>query len=139
PQLLPDYEILKVLGRGGMGVVYEARQASLDRSVAIKVIQTIPSAEKEQFHSTGRLNAAQKLKREQFLSEAVVTGDLDHPNIVPIYDVARTHEGNLFYSMKRVEGTPWNEAIRERSLDENLDILMKVADAVAFAHSRGVV
>lgn len=139
PQLLPDYEILKVLGRGGMGVVYEARQASLDRSVAIKVIQTIPSAEKEQFHSTGRLNAAQKLKREQFLSEAVVTGDLDHPNIVPIYDVARTHEGNLFYSMKRVEGTPWNEAIQSRSLDENLDILMKVADAVAFAHSRGVV
>lgn len=139
PQLLPDYEILKVLGRGGMGVVYEARQASLDRSVAIKVIQTIPSEEKSQFQSTGRLNAAQMLKREQFLSEAVVTGDLDHPNIVPIYDVARTHEGNLFYSMKRVEGTPWNEVIQDKSVEDNLEILMKVADAVAFAHSRGVV
>jgi len=139
PQLLPDYEILRVLGRGGMGVVYEARQASLDRNVAIKVIQTIPAAEKQQFHSTGRMNAAQKLKREQFLSEAVVTGDLDHPNIVPIYDVARTHDGELFYSMKRVEGTPWNEVIQDKSLDDNLDILMKAADAVAFAHSRGVV
>jgi len=139
PQLLPDYEILRVLGRGGMGVVYEARQASLDRAVAIKVIQTTVPGSQDRTQGSGRLNAAQKLKREQFLSEAVVTGDLDHPNIVPIYDVARTHEGDLFYSMKRVEGTPWNEVIKEKSLDENLDILLKVTDAVAFAHSRGVV
>ncbi|WP_437223378.1 protein kinase domain-containing protein [Planctomicrobium sp. SH661] len=137
--LHPDYEILRVLGRGGMGVVYEARQASLDRTVAIKVIQTIAPSDRERYRSTGRFGAAQKLKREQFLSEAVVTGDLDHPNIVPIYDVAKTHEGDLFYSMKRVEGTPWDKVIDSKSLDDNLDILLKVMDAVAFAHSRGVV
>ena len=120
-----DYELLETIGEGGMGVVYAARQASIDRTVAIKMIRGDMAADADQ--------------RQKFLSEAVVTGDLDHPNIVPIYDLGSNDGGALFYSMKRVQGTPWMKVIRQKTLEENLDILMKVADAVAFAHSRGVV
>ena len=79
-------------------------------------------------------------RREKFLSEAVVTGDLDHPNIVPIYELGTNEDNALFYSMKRVQGTPWSKVHRrEERWTENLEILMKVADAVAFAHANGVV
>jgi WD40 repeat protein/serine/threonine protein kinase len=139
PGMMPDYEIVRQLGRGGMGTVYSARQASLDRTVAVKVIQPLSEAEKERLRNSGRLAATERTRREQFLSEAVVTGDLDHPNIVPIHDIAKTHDGDLFYSMKQVVGTPWDKVIARKTLDENLEILMKMADAVAFAHSRGVV
>jgi WD40 repeat protein len=120
-----DYELLERIGEGGVGIVYAARQASIDRTVAVKMLK-----------ETGAHSVEQ---REKFLSEAVVTGDLDHPNIVPIYDLGSNDSGALFYSMKRVEGTPWVSVIHGKTLAENLEILMKVADAVAFAHSRGVV
>ncbi len=124
PQLPADYELLKMLGEGGMGVVYAARQASIDRTVAVKMLSSD--------------DAEDESRQDTFLSEAVVTGELEHPNIVPIYDLGRNTAGALFYAMKRVEGIPWKAVIRERSQAENLEILMKVADAVAFAHSRGV-
>ncbi len=120
-----EYELLRVLGEGGMGVVYDARQTSIDRNVALKMIKGEAAS-----------NARQKAK---FLAEVVVTGDLDHPNIVPIYDVGANAQGNLFYSMKKVQGTPWEKVIAQKSLSENLDILLRVADAVGFAHARGVV
>jgi len=120
-----DYELMSQLGEGGMGVVYAARQASIDRTVAVKMLKPAGAEDPE--------------ARSKFLSEAVVTGDLEHPNIVPIYDVGKNEAGSLFYSMKRVKGTPWDTAITEKTFPENLDILMKVADAVALAHSRGVV
>ncbi len=125
PGVGADYELLEVIGKGGMGVVYSARQASVDRMVAVKMIRPNVAADAE--------------RREKFLSEAVVTGDLDHPNIVPIYELGTNESNALFYSMKRVKGTPWSKVIREKSLDENLEILLKVADAVAFAHANGVV
>jgi len=78
-------------------------------------------------------------ERHQFLAEAVATADLDHPNIVPIHDLGLNAEGALFYAMKQVKGTSWLELLHDKSLDENLDILMRVADAVAFAHNRGVI
>lgn len=120
-----EYELLEVLGQGGMGVVYTARQTSIDRQVAVKMLKGKTAKNKDQRH--------------KFLAEAVVTGELDHPNIVPIYDVGSNNSGALFYSMKKVEGRPWLKTIRKNSLGENLNILMKVADAVAFAHSRSVV
>lgn len=125
PVTEPEYELLKILGEGGMGVVYDARQTSIDRNVALKMIKG-PAAENEK-------------QKAKFLAEAVVTGDLDHPNIVPIYDVGKNSTGALFYSMKKVQGTPWDDVIEQKSLTENLDILMRVADAIAFAHARGVV
>jgi WD40 repeat protein len=122
---IADYDLLEKLGEGGMGVVYSARQASIDREVAVKML---------------RADMVQnETLRRKFLSEAAVTGELDHPNIVPIYDLGQNAEGSLFYSMKKVLGTPWSDVIQERSLLDNLSILMKVADAVAFAHARGVI
>jgi len=148
----PDYELVTKLGEGGMGVVYVARQRSIDREVALKMLKAKTAKDKEQ--------------RAKFLSEAVVTGELDHPNIVPIYDVGASPDDALFYAMKKVEGTPWlddlknafkqletidpalkdEEAIEEarrrnRSeyLTRHLDILTRCADAVAFAHDRGVI
>jgi WD40 repeat protein len=120
-----DYELVEVIGRGGMGLVYAARQTSVDREVAVKMIW--PD------------QAQDPSMRENFLSEAVITGELDHPNIVPIHDVGKDSGNALFYSMKRVRGTPWQKVIADTALAENLRILMAVADAVAFAHSRGVV
>lgn len=119
-----DYELLGVIGEGGVGVVYSARQASINRTVALKMLH-------------GHID--QENEKGKFLAEAVVTGELDHPNIVPIYDLGTNQEGALFYSMKQVHGTPWSEVIKSKSLIENLDILMKVGDAIAFAHARRVV
>lgn len=121
----PEYELLSVLGEGGMGIVWSARQTSVDRSVAVKMIK-------------GNF-AGKRAQRNKFLAEAIVTGDLDHPNIVPIYDVGVDKSGSLFYAMKQVKGTPWLKVIKEKSLHENLEILLRVADAVAFAHARGIV
>ncbi|MAT69556.1 MAG: serine/threonine protein kinase [Planctomycetaceae bacterium] len=125
PDDAPDYELLDVIGEGGMGVVYSARQASIARTVAVKMLK-----------GAGEKTAEQ---RDKFISEAVVTGELDHPNIVPIYDLGANNDGALFYSMKKVKGTPWDKEIGSKSLDENLGILLRVADAVAFAHANGVI
>jgi WD40 repeat protein len=120
-----EYLLVKVLGEGGMGVVYDAVQTSVDRSVAVKMLKPNTAGDERQ--------------RQKFLAEAVVTGDLDHPNIVPIYDVGSNQRGLLFYSMKKVKGTPWMKLVNQKSQAENLEILMKTADAIAFAHNRGVI
>jgi WD40 repeat protein len=120
-----DYDLLKKLGEGGMGVVFSARQQSIRRVVALKMLKARNTHEVKQ--------------REKFLAEAVITGDLEHPNIVPIYDLGRDEDGAIFYAMKCVNGTPWDKLIHAKSQLENLEILMKVADAVAFAHSKNVV
>jgi WD40 repeat protein/serine/threonine protein kinase len=122
---VPDYELLDIIGEGGMGVVYAAHQSSIARTVAVKMLK--PSAK------------IRDDQRDKFISEAVVTGELDHPNIVPIYDLGANDQGALFYSMKRVRGTPWDKVIGQKQLDENLSILLRVADAVAFAHAGGVI
>ncbi len=120
-----DYNLLNKLGEGGMGIVYAARQASIRRTVALKMLK--------------KEGARKDAQREKFLAEAVVTGELEHPNIVPIYDLGRDESGAIFYAMKHVKGTPWDAHIDRKSLQENLEILMKVADGVAFAHSRNVI
>ncbi len=125
PHDAPDYELLDVIGEGGMGVVYSARQSAIARTVAVKMLKKTDAETPEQ--------------REKFISEAVVTGELDHPNIVPIYDLGTNNAGALFYSMKKVKGTPWDDVLKKKSLDENLGILMRVADAVSFAHANGVI
>ncbi len=121
----PDFELLSPLGEGGMGMVYEARQTSMDRTIAIKMLKP---------HL-----ASNPLQRDKFLSEAAVTSDLDHPNIVPIHDLGVSDNGRLYYAMKRVKGTPWDQVIRDKSREENIEILLGVCNAVAFAHAKGVI
>lgn len=125
PSDAPDYELIDVIGEGGMGVVYSARQSAIARTVAVKMLK--------------KSDADSPAQREKFISEAVVTGELDHPNIVPIYDLGTNDSGALFYSMKKVKGTPWDDVLKKKSLDENIGILIRVADAVAFAHANGVI
>lgn len=128
PQAAPHadgYDLLTTLGEGGVGIVYQAHQQSIDRRIALKMIKPDLARDADECG--------------KFVSEALVTGALDHPNIVPIHDLGRTTDGQPFYVMRLVRGTPWNEALPELSLAENLRILLAVCDAVSFAHSKGVI
>lgn len=120
-----DYHVQDLLGVGSMGAVYAARQQSMDRPVAIKVLK--PDS------------AGSERSRQAFVSEAIITGRLDHPNIVPIYDVGKQSDDALFYSMKQVEGVEWKSRFAENTVAENLEILMRVSDAIAFAHARNII
>lgn len=119
-----EYEIGEILGEGGMGIVFGGRQAAMDRPVAIKMLRPQANSDKQ---------------RQKFLSEAILTGTLQHPNIIALHDLAVDQNDHLFYSMKRINGTPWSQSIDTMSLDENLDVFLRICNAVAFAHSRNVV
>ncbi|MFW5751017.1 MAG: protein kinase domain-containing protein [Planctomycetota bacterium] len=118
-----DYTLLRRIGWGGLGEVRLAWQASLNRTVAIK-----------RLHSSVLPEARQRLIRE-----AVVGANLTHPNIVTVHDVACDTEGTVFYVMRRAEGHPWSDVIQRLSRRENIDKLLRVSDAVSFAHAAGVV
>ncbi len=123
-----SFEKLEEIGRGGMGVVYRARQHSLGRDVALK----------QQLEVRGGLPVS-RLARRAFVTEARVNGGLDHPNIVPVYELGHDGEG-AFLAMKLVEGRAWKELLREQpdALSLHLETLSQVCNAVAFAHSRGI-
>lgn len=121
----PDYEIISYTAEGSMGQVFLARQNSVQRIVAIKQLKD-ELAKKSSY-------------RKKFLAEASVTGELDHPNIVPVHDLGVSQDGQLFYSMKMVRGQSWQSEIKSNTRAENLDILLRVADAVAYAHSKNVI
>ena len=118
------------LARGGMGAVRQAFDRSLQRRMAVKTLHADTYEHVLLVHG--------------FLREAQVTGQLDHPNIVPIHELGRNDEGELFFTMKLVDG----ESLRDRigrappasyeRLKERLEVFVKVCDALAFAHSRGV-
>lgn len=126
---LPDlsgtpYELGEELGRGGMGVVYAARDARLDRYVAIKVIDA----------DFGSAYAADAME------EAKILARLEHPGIVPIHDCGRLPDGRLYYAMRLVRGERLDGFLRrENSLLERLRLFQKICDAVAFAHNCGVI
>jgi ABC-type transport system substrate-binding protein len=124
-RLADRYELLSELGRGGMGVVYRARDPLLSRDVAIKLITP---------------DHLSKESEERFQREAQVVAQMDHPSIVPIHDFGR-HEGSLFFVMPVVAGTTLRRLIREGSLrlGEVLDIGIQVAAALDYSHARGIV
>jgi serine/threonine-protein kinase len=135
---LLDLEITGVLGEGGMGVVSLARQKAPTREVAVKSL---------------RLGRADPAAAHRLLEEGQITGALEHPGIVPVYQLSRDADGRPAIVMKRVAGVTWRELIRESEhpawgklvgpgadrLVWQLGVLSQVANAVHFANSRGVV
>ena len=121
------YVVERELGRGGMGVVYLAREKSLDRQVALKVLP-------------GTL-MAQPVLRERFLRETQLVANMSHPNVVPIYAVEE-HPGVIFYAMGFIDGESLTERVRRAGPlppAEVARVLQEAAWALSYAHSRGIV
>jgi serine/threonine protein kinase len=121
-----DYEIVREIARGGMGVVFQARQLSLNRPAALKMILA------------GQLANETDVKR--FYTEAEAAGNLDHPGIVPIYEVGQ-HQAQHCFSMGFVDGESLFHRLAEGPLPprEAADLMVKVAEAIEYAHQRRVI
>jgi serine/threonine protein kinase/tetratricopeptide (TPR) repeat protein len=130
------YRVVTTIARGGMGVVMQARDLHVRRTVAMKVMKT-----------------ASQFSREnvlRFIDEAQLTGQLEHPNIVPVYELGLDEQGETFYTMKYVRGITLDEVLRglrhgqealtkKYPLGTLLTIFQKICDGVAYAHAKGVV
>jgi eukaryotic-like serine/threonine-protein kinase len=132
--ILASLSMGRTLGEGGMGIVRMAVQRSLGRSVAVKTLRA------------DKVDNATKLR---LLREAWVTGALEHPNIVPVYDLGLDEEGRPVIVLKHIEGASWDTVIADPSvlegaprgrdaLEQNLRILVQLCHAVSLAHSRSV-
>ncbi len=131
----PRYETRQMLGRGGMGEVHLCVDRRLGRSVALKKLRPVAG-------SAGG-------NRERFLREVAVQGQLEHPSIVPVYDLEVSPDGEIFFTMKRIQGRTLKallqalaggdpSATAQYPLHKRLGAFVRVLQAVAFAHSRGV-
>ncbi len=120
-----DYELLRVLGEGGMGIVYKARQLSLNRPVAVKMIRA------------ARFPSADEVRR--FQNEAEAVARLDHPNIVPIFEVGR-FEDQHYFSMKLIGGESLDKRLKDYVADPRraARLVATTADAIHHAHQRGI-
>ena len=119
------YRLLALAGRGGMGAVYRALDTTLDREVALKVIDP---------GDDGGAELGARLVRE-----AHILARLEHPGIVPVHDVGTLADGRVFYAMKLVDGARLDRQTGALgSLSDRLRLFLRVAEPVAFAHSRGV-
>jgi serine/threonine protein kinase len=120
-----DYELIEEIAHGGMGVVYKARQVSLNRMVALKMILA------------GNLASSEEVQR--FHVEAEAAANLDHPNIVPIYEVGE-HEGRHYFAMKLVEGSSLSQFKTRLNGEQRAvaKLIITVARAVHHAHQRGI-
>jgi serine/threonine protein kinase/Tfp pilus assembly protein PilF len=120
-----DYELLEEIGRGGQGVVYRARQKSLNRTVALKVI------------GLGQWSSTPHLRR--FRRDAEAAASLEHPQIVPIYEIGE-RDGSCYFSMKFVEGGQLDEMVKREPMSARraTELLVKIARTVHFAHEHGI-
>lgn len=126
-RLFPKFTVLEIIGRGGMGAVYKARQEALDRPVAIKLLPLEISVDRD--------------FAERFKREARTMAKLNHPNIVSVFDFGTTPEGHLYFVMEFVEGTTLHHLIRTTGLKaaQALEIIVGVCEALNYAHAEGVV
>jgi len=125
------YKTLNRVGSGGMGEIIRCSDKTIGRTVAMKLMR--------------KEDADNEVQRLRFLEEAQITGQLEHPNIVPIHELGQDEEGNLYFTMKMVKGRSLEELIWENktgqrhvSLAQFLNIFLKICDAIAFAHAKGV-
>ena len=118
------YELLHEIARGGMGVVFKARQVDLNRLVALKVMLSGSYAREDE--------------RRRFILEAEASAKLKHPNIVPVFDIGEV-DGNLYFTMDFVEGAPLSRRADALGRDELREVMIKVCSGVAYAHQRGII
>ncbi|HUR38228.1 MAG TPA: serine/threonine-protein kinase [Planctomycetota bacterium] len=125
-QAFHGLEILELLGRGGMGVVYKARQPALDRLVALKILPQKMALDPD--------------FQNRFIREAKALGSLSHPNIVAVYDFG-AEGGFFFFAMEFVDGTNLRQILRDRKLtpEQGLKIVPQLCDALEYAHGEGIV
>jgi len=127
--MLPQYEVIDILGRGGMGAVYKARQKSLKRLVAIKILPLGMADDEMKFV-------------ERFQNEAQTMAAMNHPAIVSVYDFGETANGLLYFIMEYVDGSDVHKLIQasgKLSDEYALAITAHVCDALDYAHKRGVI
>jgi serine/threonine protein kinase len=126
-RLFPNYKVIDVLGRGGMGAVYKAVQTALDRVVAIKLLPLEISIDRD--------------FADRFVREARTMAKLNHPNIVSVFDFGTTTEGHLYFVMEFVEGTTLHHLIKTTGLKPTqcLELIVNVCEALQYAHGEGVV
>jgi serine/threonine-protein kinase len=125
--------VFRELGRGGMGRIHPATDRNLLRHVALKRL--------------AKELAEEPFYRDGFIAEAQMTGQLEHPNIVPVHELAIAESGVPYFTMKLIQGVSFDRWLRDKRrppgsterLEEGLEIFLKVCDAVAFAHHRGVI
>jgi len=129
PPKLPDrYEIVALIGRGGMGDVYRVRDRNLKREIALKLMS---------------VDASDRAAQARFVEEMRVTAQLEHPGIVPIYDCDLVDD-HAYYTMKLMQGETWESVLarmerhNEVVLRRAVNTLASVCDAIAYAHARGV-
>ncbi|MCB2153715.1 serine/threonine protein kinase [bacterium] len=133
------FTLQRIVGTGGFGEVWEATQQSLGRTIAVKRL-------KDSIYQRAADTWQSRQLEVLFRQEALTAASLEHPNIVPVHDLGLDESGRPLLAMKMVKGKPWHQMIREdfelstgEFLGRHLQILIDVAQAVAFAHSRGVV
>lgn len=130
------YELDDLIGKGAAGRIYALQDHSLNRTVAVKFLQ--------------KSREMKKGVKRQFINEARVTAMLEHPNIMPVYDIGATEKGELYFCMKKVSGFSVGDAIRAaidgqempedfETCDGRVRMFLKVCDALAYAHSRGYI
>ena len=127
------FVLLEELGRGGMGVVLRGRDPDLHREVAIKLLR----------------HSGDDRREARFIAEAQITGQLEHPNIIPVHEFGRDDEGRPWFAMKLINGRTMGDILTARAKDQAVEqdwplsrlisVMIQVCHAVAFAHSRGVI
>src|SRR6266567_5252440 len=127
-EILGKYELIDQLGSGSMGIVYRARDKSLDREVALKVLRAESQLDPE--------------IAERFRREARACAQLHHPNIVTIYDLGEAEGGVTYIAMELLNGIDWRTAVRQQlrlPMARKIELLAEVCEGLGHAHSHGVV
>ncbi len=139
----PRFELLDKVGEGGMGVVWRANQESLGREVAIKMLRSTAGVRPDQ-------TPASDERRSRFVAESVITGQLDHPNVVPVHELGQDADGSPFLAMKLVRGRSWQAVLHPKSaadraesarwdLRRHIDVLLQVSNGIAYAHAHDII
>lgn len=138
PVQIENYEVIREIGRGGMGFVYLCRDSELDRIVALKVMRQ------------DKTRNSRPNDRQRFIREAVTTARLQHPGIPPVFSVRRTHDNQIYYAMKMIDGRPLDEILKALKADHPetvetftnqrlVEILREVCKTLSYVHSKGFI